>query len=166
MFSSIISSNNLSILWPTKLLYNLSIVIYITSIQRDKATGEITGVYVCDSGARGSSSAVLVPVEKMTYALENNHVQPANFFGVGGMKIFRDLIYLMQGMMKADHRFFKSHGQYDFPQKKKGMLLAMYFVGWMMSNKKIQKMAGSKMTEGILMPYKKVLEKVKNNPDE
>lgn len=45
--------------------------VTVTSIQRDKATGEITGVYVCDSGARGSSSAVLVPVEKMTYALEN-----------------------------------------------------------------------------------------------
>ena len=27
-----------------------------------------------------------------------------NFYGVGGMKIFRDLIWLMRGLMKADHQ--------------------------------------------------------------
>ena len=59
----------------------------------------------------------------LKYALKEKHTQPQNFLGVGGMKIFRDLIYLMQGMMKADHRFYKAHGQYDFPQKKKGTLI-------------------------------------------
>lgn len=54
---------------------------------------------------------------KLEYAIENKPVQPRNFFGVGGMKISRDLIYLMQGMMTADHKFFKAHNQYDFPQK-------------------------------------------------
>ena len=39
--------------------------------------------------------------------------------GVYGMKIFRDLIYIMQGLMKADHKFYKEHGIYDFPQKQK-----------------------------------------------
>lgn len=39
------------------------------------------------------------------------------FLGVGGMKIFRDLIWMMQGMMKADHQFYKEHGIYDFPRK-------------------------------------------------
>ena len=48
---------------------------------------------------------------KTVFALQNRLAQPANFYGVGGMKIFRDLIYLMQGFMKADHKFFKSHGQ-------------------------------------------------------
>ncbi|MBR2296381.1 MAG: C39 family peptidase [Clostridia bacterium] len=43
--------------------------ITITSIQRDAHTNEITGVYVCDSGDRGESSARLVPVEVMRFAL-------------------------------------------------------------------------------------------------
>ena len=43
---------------------------------------------------------------------------PRNFYGVGGMKVFRDLIWLMQGMMKTDHKFYKAHGQYDFPSPK------------------------------------------------
>ena len=43
--------------------------------------------------------------DRLEYALENGYVPPQNFYGVGGMKIFRDLIWLMQGMMKADHKF-------------------------------------------------------------
>ena len=78
------------------------------------------------------------------------------------MKIFRDLIYQMQGMMKADYRFFKEHGQFDFPQNKKGTILAMYLVGAMLSSKKIKANMGNKMTEGMLAPYKKVLDNIKN----
>lgn len=94
----------------------------------------------------------------LVYALKNNHRQPPNFYGIGGMKIFRDLIYQMQGMMKADHNFFKSHGQYDFPQKKVGTILGMYLVGAMISSPKIKSKLGNKMNEGMLAPYKKVLD--------
>ena len=66
----------------------------------------------------------------------------------------------MQGMMRADHKFFKAHGQYDFPQKKKGQIALMYLVGGMLRNEKIKKKMGSKMTEGMLMPYKKVLDEL------
>ena len=72
----------------------------------------------------------------------------------------RDLIYQMQGMMKEDHRFYKEHGFYDFPQKRKGTILGMYLVGAMMTNKKLRRKLGNKMTEGMLMPYKKILEKI------
>jgi len=80
---------------------------------------------------------------------------------VGGMRIFRDLIWLMQGLMREDHRFFKAHGQYDFPQKQRGRMLAMYLVGSMMRSRTLQKKAGGKMTEGMLMPYKKALDKAR-----
>ena len=94
----------------------------------------------------------------LAYSLEHRNTGPRNFLGVGGMKIFRDLIYQMRGFMRADHKFFKSHGQYDFPQKKWPQSLAMYLVGAMIANPKIMSKAGSQMNEGMLMPYKKVLE--------
>ncbi len=97
----------------------------------------------------------------LTYALENRNTGPQNFYGVGGMKIFRDLIYQMRGLMREDHRFFKSHGQYDFPQKKWGQSMLMYLVGAMMASPRLQKKMGGKMTEGMLMPYKKVLDEMK-----
>jgi len=96
---------------------------------------------------------------KLSYALEHTYTQPQNFYGVGGMKIFRDLIWIMQGMMKADHKFYKAHGQYDFPQKSFGTMLKMYLVGALISSPKIKAKMGNAMNEGMIAPYKKLLEK-------
>ena len=97
--------------------------------------------------------------ETLAYAIETGLQQPKNFFGVGGLKIFRDLIYQMQGLMRADHKFYRAHGFYDdFPQKHRGRVAAMYLVGAMMKSPKLQKKLGGRMTEGMTLPYKKVLE--------
>lgn len=104
--------------------------------------------------------------QNLVYALDKKYVQPQNFYGVGGMKIFRDLIWLMRGMMKADHKFYKKHGQYDFPQKKKGTVLKMYLVGALISNPKIKAKMGNKMNEGMIMPYQKALENAKKQRHE
>ena len=101
-------------------------------------------------------------VKELSYVMAKNYNQPANFYGVGGMKIFRDLIYKMQGLMKEDHRFYKENGFYDFPQKEKGTILGMYLVGAMM-NSGIAKKHGNKMTEGMLMPYKNIVSKADSN---
>jgi len=88
-------------------------------------------------------------------------MQPQNFYGVGGMKIFRDLIFQMRGLMKADHRFFKAHGQYDFPQKNRGTILKMQLVGALMSSPAIRAKMGNQMNEGMIAPYRKVLENIR-----
>ena len=98
--------------------------------------------------------------QRLQYALENKYVPPQNFYGIGGMKVFRDLIWLMQGMMRADHKFYKAHGQYDFPQKQWPKMLAMYAVGALLSNPKLKAKMGNKMNEGMLMPYQKVLKEL------
>ena len=101
--------------------------------------------------------------KNLCYALDNKYNPPQNFYGIGGMKIFRDLIWQMQGMMKADHKFYKAHGQYDFPQKKWPRMIAMYAVGALIANPKLKAKMGSKMNEGMLMPYKKLLDKMNKN---
>ena len=101
--------------------------------------------------------------KSLAYAIAQGYAPPQNFYGVGGMKVFRDLIWIMQGMMKADHKFYKAHGQYDFPQKQWKTMLKMYLVGALISSPKIQAKMGSAMTEGMLAPYKKVLEKIEKN---
>ncbi len=105
-------------------------------------------------------------IRELDYAIKNNYNQPANFYGVGGMKIFRDLIWLMQGLMRADHKFYKAHKQYDFPQKKRPTMWAMYLVGALMSNKKLKSKMGGKMSEGMLMPYTKVLNETRKSKDQ
>jgi len=92
----------------------------------------------------------------LAFALETKHTAPQNFWGVGGMKIFRDLIYQMRGMMRADHKFYKKQGIYDFPQKKKAESMKMYLVGALLSNEKILAKMGNKMNEGMIAPYRKM----------
>ncbi|MCQ2770726.1 MAG: NAD(P)H-dependent oxidoreductase [Clostridia bacterium] len=97
--------------------------------------------------------------KNMDYALDNNYLEPQNFLGVGGFKIFRDLIYLMRGMTSADHKFFKKHHQYDFPQKQIGFSLAMYGAGFVMRNKKIKRKLGNKLNDGMISSYVKIIDK-------
>lgn len=87
--------------------------------------------------------------KSLTYALKTKYTAPQNFWGVGGRKIFRDLIYQMRGMMRADHKFYKKQGFYDFPQKKKLTSLEMYLVGALLSNEKVLQKMGNKMNEGM-----------------
>ena len=98
---------------------------------------------------------------QIDYALKNKYVPSQNFWGIGGMKIFRDLIYKMQGMMRADHKFYKKGGYYnDFPQKDKGTIIKMYLVGALLANEKIRKKMDNKMNDGMLMPYKKMFDEM------
>jgi len=97
----------------------------------------------------------------LVYALDHAYAPPQNFYGVGGMRIFRDLIWIMQGMMKADHRFYKAHGQYDFPQKQWKTMLKMQLVGLLISSPKVKDKMGDAMTKGMLAPYRKVLDSIK-----
>ena len=117
----------------------------------------LAGVATDESDPNGEIDKL---AEKLDWALHNRYTPPQNFLGVGGMKIFRDLIWLMQGMMKADHKFYKKHGQYDFPQKKRGMMLKMYLVGALISSPKIKAKMGNAMNEGMIAPYKKLLDKL------
>ncbi len=95
--------------------------------------------------------------DKLAYALTHRIRVNRNFYGVGGMKIFRDLIFEMQGMMRADHKFYKAHHLYDFPQKKAGTILFMKLVGLLLRMPQSRAQMQAKMTEGMLAPYERVI---------
>jgi multimeric flavodoxin WrbA len=47
-----------------------------------------------------------------------NYIKPRTFLGVGGMKVLRDDMWgKLRFPFQADHKFYKEHGLYDFPQK-------------------------------------------------
>ena len=126
---------------------------------------EVGGNYLCgvatDEGDTAADIQTLA--DSLVFALEKKLSRPANFYGVGGMKIFRDLIYVMQGMMKADHKFYKEHGIYDFPQKQKKRILQMKLVGSLVAIPSVQKKMKGQMNQYIIGPYQKVVEQAKNN---
>lgn len=122
------------------------------------ARAEVGGNYL--AGVGYDKETLLATSKKLAYAIENKLNMPRNFYGVGGMKIFRDLIWVMRGIMKADHQFYKKHGVYDFPQKQRGRMILMCLLGSLMRNKKISAKMGNKFNEGMLAPYKKLLNKM------
>ena len=151
-------------------------VLQRLSAERHAAWGDEPGYdadyvieeYKCISGLfKEAEETVRQEIDRMVrtlvYAVLHHYTQPQNFYGVGGLKIFRDLIYEMQGLMKEDHRFYKEHGFYDFPQKKKGRIAGMYLVSAMMNSEKIQKKMNFSMTDGMMMPYRKVLDQAKES---
>jgi len=113
------------------------------------------------AGVATDEASLQHTVQRLCYSLENKFVTPRNFYGVGGMKIFRDLIWIMRGLMKADHDFYKAHGVYDFPQKQRGKMIAMCFLGSLVRNPKIKSKMGNKMNEGMVAPYKKLIDSLK-----
>ena len=112
------------------------------------------------AGVATNTETMKKSIERLVYAMNFEYVQPRNFYGVGGMKIFRDLIWIMRGIMKADHVYYKKHGVYDFPQKKRGQMMLMCLLGSMVRNKKIKAKMGNKFNEGMVAPYKKVIDKL------
>ena len=123
-----------------------------------EARAETGGNFLCAvaTDEKDTDANVDALAKALCFALETKHMAPQNFYGVGGMKIFRDLIYQMRGMMRADHKFYKKQGIYDFPQKKFFTSMKMYAVGALLSNEKILSKMGNKMNEGMLMPYDKL----------
>ncbi len=125
-----------------------------------EARSSVSGMYFC--GVATDEGDTKNEIEKLAktldFALEKNMSAPMNFYGVGGSKIFRDLVYLMKGIMQADHKFYKSHGHYDFPQNKVGMRLKMRLVGTLMKSPQAKKKMKGKMNEFIIKPYNDLLE--------
>ncbi len=94
---------------------------------------------------------------RLAWALEQGYTPPRSFYGVGGMKIFRDLVWLMRGMMREDHLYYKAHGLYDFPQRRWPRMLGMQVLGALLRSRRIRRLIGDRMNEGMLAPYKKIL---------
>ena len=124
---------------------------------------EVGGNYLCGvaTDETDTASQIRTLADSLVFALENRLSRPSNFYGVGGMKIFRDLIYLMQGMMKADHKFYKKHGIYDFPQKQKKRILQMKLVGALISVPSVQKKLKGQLNHYIIGPYEEVVKQAK-----
>ncbi len=112
------------------------------------------------AGISVDGAAMSAMIKRLVYALENGYSQPRDFWGVGGMKIFRDLIWGMRGIMTADHRFYKERGMYDFPQNKRWDMIKMVILGKLLRSPLIKGKAGEMMDKGMIAPYRKVIDKV------
>jgi hypothetical protein len=97
--------------------------------------------------------------QKTMWALEAKPQRPINFLGVGGMKVFRDLIYVVRGLMQEDHRFYKRHGLYDFPHKQVKKILQSQLMGLLLMSRKSRRKASRAMRDSLLKQYDTIIAK-------
>ncbi|NHJ48711.1 MAG: hypothetical protein FK733_13080 [Asgard group archaeon] len=56
-------------------------------------------------------------IDNILWSLENEKfTKPKSFLGVGGHKVFRDLIYTYQVVFPSDYKYYKKEGLLDFPK--------------------------------------------------
>ena len=111
------------------------------------------------AGVAADTEGIRALSARMVWALEHGYNPPRNFYGVGGMKIFRDLVWLTRGIMRADHKFYRARGLYDFPQKRWPRMLGLSLLGAMLRSRRLRRLIGDRMNEGMLAPYKNVVDK-------
>ncbi|MBN2650994.1 MAG: NAD(P)H-dependent oxidoreductase [Spirochaetales bacterium] len=117
---------------------------------------EVGNNFLCGVSTDKQSIAQLARTTE--YALMHRPLLPQNFYGIGGKKIFRDLIYLMRGLTKADHKFYKKQGIYDFPHKRKLYTFKIQLLGAMMAIPQVKTKLRGQMNEAIIKPYQKVID--------
>ncbi|MCP4134234.1 MAG: flavodoxin [bacterium] len=100
--------------------------------------------------------------QRLVMFSDMKYVKPQTFLGVGGFKIFRDDIWgELRFVWQADHRYYKKHGKYDFPQKKYGIRLLSALMMVLTKIPPIRKEFYTKMLKPkMIEPLEKVLKKV------
>lgn len=102
---------------PLSQTQNLIQILEASSTMRQDANHADIITDECENSAE-IDSLLQSFAERLVIFAEKGYVRPQNFLGVGGHKIFRDDIWGQLRMIwQADHRYYKKHGKYDFPQK-------------------------------------------------
>jgi len=140
---------------PLKQIPNLRQVIEASSgIPRMGNVGIVT-----DEGMDSEQTTLLLKglADQIMWGIEVGFSRPPSFLGVGGHKVFRDLIYSMRGVLKADHEYYKKNHLYDFPQKdlKSQAMNLLFFL--MRSIPSLRKKMYKEGNERMIIPLEKVL---------
>ena len=111
----------------------------------------------------GSSADLDAQIEQLAMqsirCSEQRYLKPQTFLGVGAMKVFRDEIWgALRFVFQADHRYYKKHGFYDFPQYNYKIQLLNVFGAIAMKIKGFRKRFYTKeIKPGMIRSFRKVL---------
>lgn len=101
---------------PFSQIYNLREIFEATvEIQHAGLVGFVSD----DVGSPAEINVALQNIASRSVAQSKlGYIPPPTFYQVAGTKLFRDIIWgRLRPVFQADHRYYKEHGMYDFPQK-------------------------------------------------
>jgi hypothetical protein len=122
----------------------------------------LAGIVTDESGDSAKIDGLLQDfAERLNHFADSSYVSPPTFLGVGGAILFRDSIWgRLRFPFLADHKAFKRHGFYDFPQKKIPSRIITWFMLLLTKIPVVRKeMYTKKMKPGMLHGLPKIIEK-------
>jgi multimeric flavodoxin WrbA len=88
----------------------------------------------------------------------SGYVKPPTFPAVAGHIVLRDAIWGdLRPIFRADHRYYKSHGLYNFPQYQYRKRISRFFFSLLMSLPSVQKKVKPIMKDQMVRSFEKVL---------
>lgn len=104
---------------PLSQIHNLREIIQANT-ELDEAN--LAGILTDEFGTSGELDLRMEGFAQSLVGLSvQKYIKPQTFLGIGGKKIFRDDIWgKLRFVFQSDHRYYKKHGVYDFPQKQFG----------------------------------------------
>ena len=98
--------------------------------------------------------------KRLVWCSNHNYVPPSTFLGLGGRLLFRDEVYgSLRMVFQADHRYYKKHGWYNFPQKKIGLRLLNPILSLLFRIPAIRRSFNEKVNTEMIKPLEEVVEK-------
>lgn len=97
---------------------------------------------------------------ELASAITHPWFRPVSFLGTGGKLIFRDLIYKLKWVFRADHMFYKKHGHYNYPQRKWYKNMIRSFIYALLHLPFIRKEFQRRMKSEMVKPYRQIVDAV------
>lgn len=108
-----------------------------------------------DEETDGSLAAL---ADSLDFLAESGYAAPQQFPAICGRKVFRDeILGGLCGPFPADHRYYKKHGWYDFPQKRLGARLGGLLMRGAMRIPAVRKYMQDNMKSNMILSYRKVV---------
>jgi len=95
--------------------------------------------------------------ERAVQASRDGYKKPPMFPAVAGHIVLRDAVWGdLRPIFRADHRYYKSHGLYDFPQYQYRKRFSRFFFSLMMGLPFVQKMVKPVMKDQMVKPFERI----------
>ena len=118
----------------------------------------LAGIVTDEPGETGAALYALA--ERSVRLSDRGYIAPITFPAVGGHKIFRDEIWGgMRAVFKADDRYYRQHGLYDFPTRNYLQRISTRATSLAMSIPGIRREVVKNMPTYMIQPLQRSIEK-------
>lgn len=127
-----------------------------TSVQGANLAGIVTDEDEVSMAIDGRIDALAARCLRLA---QSGYVAPPGFPAIAGKKVFRDEIWgVMRAVFRADHRYYRSHGLYDFPHNNLRQRIDTALLSFLLMFPAVQKGAKKEMKQRMVGPVRQALE--------